>query len=74
MLVNKHSLPWIYLNPVFSLKVILMTTEEYYSSKKKKKNGILSFETTGMHHEHIMLKEVRQRKASTVWPHLYVES
>ena len=38
------------------------------------KNGILPFATTWMDREGIMLSEVSQTKASTVWLHLYMQS
>ena len=45
---------------------------EYYSAIKK--NTILTFVTTWMDMEGIMLSEVRQRKTNTVCFYLYVES
>ena len=47
-------------------------TVEYYSTIKK--NEIVSFETTWMNLEIIILSEVRQRKIDIIWYHLYVES
>ena len=45
---------------------------EYYSAIKK--NEILPFGTTWMDLEDIILSEISQRKTSTIWFHLYVES
>ena len=45
---------------------------EYYAAVKKKE--FLSLATAWMYLEIIMLSEVSQRKTSTVWFHLYVES
>ena len=39
-----------------------------------KKNEIMPFSATWMDLEIIVLNEVRQRKTSTIWYHLYVES
>ena len=44
---------------------------EYYSAIEKKK--VLSFLTTWVDLEHIMLSEISQRKANTAWSHLYLE-
>ena len=45
---------------------------EYYLAIKK--NEILPFVATWMDLEGVMLSEISQRKANTVWIHLYVES
>ena len=47
-------------------------TMEYYSAIKK--NEIMSFAATWTDLEIIILSEVSQRKTSTIWYHLYVES
>lgn len=39
-----------------------------------RKEDILSFVTTWVDLEYIKLSQVNQRKTSTVWHHLYVES
>ena len=44
---------------------------DYYSAIKK--NEMLPFVTTWMDMEDIMLSEIRQRKANTVYYHLYVK-
>ena len=45
---------------------------EYYSAIKK--NEIMPFAATWMDLEIIILSEVRKRKTSAIWYHLYVKS
>ena len=45
---------------------------QYYSVIKK--NEILSYATTWMNLEGIMLSEISQRKTNTILYHLYMES
>ena len=45
---------------------------EYYSAIKK--NGILTFVTTWIDLESIMLSEICQKKTNTIWSYLCVES
>ena len=47
-------------------------TMEYYSAMRKKE--ILSFATTWMDLEGMMLSEISQRRTITAWYHLYVKS
>ena len=44
---------------------------KYYSATKK--NDIQSFATTWMDLEDVMISEISQKKASTIWYHLYVK-
>ena len=52
--------------------VLYIYAMEYYSSLKK--DDILSLVTIQMDLEGIMLSDISQRKANTVWFHFYVES
>ena len=45
---------------------------EYYSAMRKKE--ILTFMTTGMNLESIMLSKISHIKKKTEWYHLYLES
>ena len=58
---------WIYI-----CIYMYIYTVEYYSTIKK--NEILPFAPTWVELEVTMLSEIRQRKANTMWFHLYVES
>ena len=49
------------------------THTEYYSAMKKRMTN-LSFATSWMDPEDIIFSEIRQRKTSTAFYHLYVES
>ena len=45
---------------------------EYYSVMKK--NEIMSFATTSMDLDIIILSEIREIKTNTIWYHFYMES
>ena len=72
---KKHSLEKIY-TPLYSLQPCLLQPRilaiEYYSAIRKKE--ILSFVTTWMDPEGIMLSEVSQGKKNTAWFHLYMKN
>ena len=53
-------------------KIWYAYTMEYYSAIKK--NEILSLAATCMNLEIIILNDVRKRKTSTIWYHLYMAS
>ena len=58
-------------NKYMKINVVYTHTMEYYSAMRKKE--ILPFVTIQMDLESITFSEISQKKANTVWSHLYVE-